>query len=199
MKTSCSILFVLFTIVMSAQGHKNDYPEILITDSNWSHEYFPFPIGFAQEIEYEGLEDAVFPKGWSNQESDEFWSYAFAWNIKSQKALSKQQLENDLGLYFDGLMKLDHENKDHPEVKKSTITLQEKDNNIGEPSYKGTVHTLNAFHTQKAMTLNVTIDQHLCINNDNAVIIFRFSPRDFNDDIWNRLNALHKNNQLCND
>ena len=55
--------------------------DLVITEDSWGKEVFTFPIRFAKEIKYEGIEEAYFPRGWNKVKNPEFWTYAFG--IKS--------------------------------------------------------------------------------------------------------------------
>lgn len=190
-----AILLVATAISLTGQAH--DHSAILQTDSTWGHEFFEFPIRFAQDIPYEGIEDATFPRGWSDQKSEEFWSYVFAWDISHEESFNAKIIERDLQIYFDGLMKLNHENKDNTEVKQTSSKFYKIPSNDDVLRFKGKLRTLNAFHTQKAFTLNVTVEQHICSLQQRSLIVFRFSPRDFDETIWVKLNAIKLVEPIC--
>jgi hypothetical protein len=51
----------------------------LITPDGWTVERLPFPIEFAPQIPYKGVEELRFAPGWGDIKSDEHWTYAFLW------------------------------------------------------------------------------------------------------------------------
>src|SRR6185436_7797954 len=55
-------------------------------------------------ITYQGEEHLRFPPGWGEIKSEEFWSYCYLWWIGEDAIISKQSLERDLKLYYDGLV-----------------------------------------------------------------------------------------------
>jgi len=65
--------------------------EVLQTDSTWTKEIIKFPLGFAQEIKFEGFEDLRFPSGWAKQDSPDFWSYVWAWSINDVEGLTAHE------------------------------------------------------------------------------------------------------------
>lgn len=170
----------------------NEIWSILDMNDDWGTEIFHFPIRFAKEIPYKGIEDARFPKGWSDVESDYFWTYLFGWNIESKEKLTTTTLEDNLKLYFDGLMEsVNREKSVNPKI--TTVKL-EKSN---DKSFKGTVHVFDAFKTKKPLTLNVLIDFEYCESNNTTQILFRFSPKGFDHDVWKVLKIATFQDDLC--
>lgn len=169
---------------------------LLETDSTWGKEIFLFPISFAPALNYQGFEDARFPKGWGKIESDEFWSYAFAWSIGQNTELGEAELKDNLQIYFDGLMNV--VNKDKELVVPPTSVLLHKRKAIGDSTrYEGEVHVYDAFHTKKNMTLHVTIEQGYCEKNKKSITLFRFSPKEFGSEIWLKLNQVKLRGDVC--
>ncbi|RSK38672.1 hypothetical protein [Mangrovimonas spongiae] len=166
---------------------------LLTVDSLWTKEWFEFPIHFAPNMNYKGYEEAYFPEHWSNQDSPDYWSYVFVWNIDGQLPLGEQQLEHDLQLYFDGLMTVVNKNKDF-KVPQSTIVIIQQNKN----AFKGKMRLYNAFHTKRMMLLNVMVSSHYCKTQNRTLVLFRFSPSDFNTEIWNKLNRITLQSNSCN-
>jgi len=55
----------------------------------------------------------------------------------------------------------------------------------------------DAFFAKKPMTLNVKADKFYCETKRKAVIIFRFSPKDFGDGVWPKLEAVGLRAGVC--
>ncbi len=175
-------------------NHKDLY--LLKTDDTWGKEIFIFPIRFARDLKYIGVEEAHFPRGWRKPDSDEFWSYIFAWHIDHTTDLAISELENSLQIYFDGLM--DGVNKNKDLVPPKTIAKFHKDEDRSEtPTFKGTIQIFDAFATNKVMTLNVIIKKHFCDQQKKAIVIFKFSPKAFGADIWKTLEAIKLRADVC--
>lgn len=171
-----TILFLLATsFVLLSQEQEHLY--FLETDSTWRQEMFVFPIRFAREIDYKGVEDARFPEGWEEQDSPNFWSYVFAWNIKHTAEITGEKLEEDLQKYFNGLMGTD----------KSTVQLSKKGGANHITNYNGAVQTIDAFFTKAPMTLNVKVEEIYCEEQEKSVLVFRFSPQAFDAPVWQKL------------
>ena len=77
-------------------GQENEHLYFLETDTTWRKEMFLFPINFAPDIDYKGIEDARFPEGWEKLDSPNFWSYAFAWNLENSGDITESDLEVNL-------------------------------------------------------------------------------------------------------
>jgi len=175
---------------------KKDILNLLETDTTWKKEIFNFPISFAKEINYEGFEEAQFPEGWRKKDSPDFWSYVFAWNINGNVELNENELEINLQIYFDGLMKV--VNKDKEIVIPKTIAQFRKkvdSNNIS--SYIGKVEIFDAFVTKEPMTLNVLVEKYYCELKKKSIILFRFSPKDFESDVWLKLKRVKLRDDFC--
>jgi hypothetical protein len=170
---------------------------LLETDSTWGKELFQFPISFAQEINFKGMEDARFPKGWAKIESPEFWSYAFAWEVDADQPITKTALASSLQLYFDGLLGIDILRKNDANIQKTKALFIEKEAKAADSRYVGKLEIFESRITKKPMTLNVTIEQHYCKSSQKAVILFKFSPKDFDHNTWEKLSQVSLRKDLC--
>ncbi|SDB37317.1 hypothetical protein SAMN03097699_0970 [Flavobacteriaceae bacterium MAR_2010_188] len=184
-------LILLFTYTVFSQDSLET--RIFKADSSWAKETFKFPIGFAPELVYSGFEEAVFPPGWGNQESPEFWSYAFAWKVENIDSLSQKKLEEDLKLYFDGLMATRKTQK-HDSVFRTQVQLKSISSIENEHVYTGQIKLFDGFRTKKVLILNTKVTVHNYFEESIDLLLFRFSPKDFEDEIWKRLDALELEN-----
>jgi hypothetical protein len=189
-KCSLVICFVLwFPFCFSQQDVKSN---LLIADSLWVKEVFTFPIHFAPELNYVGFEEAYFPRDWSNQNSPDYWSYVFVWNIEGNVTINEAVLEHDLQYYFDGLMTVVNNDKNFEVPKSTAVFLKNLDT-----SYKGKVRLFNAFHTKQMMTLNVLVNVFYCEVQDKSLVLFRFSPSNFDAEIWKTLLNIKPRQDIC--
>lgn len=192
---------LLFCSFISFAQEEAFIQEHLLNVKSWGSEFFTFPISFAREIPYIGYEEAVFPPGWSNQESNQFWSYVFAWKVDAHSPLLIEDLKTNLNRYFDGL--LDSQNKQNGSTILVTSasmvkddTLDKKNNNTFT-SYKGSVYLFEGRYTQKMMTLYMTAEQSFCEKEQKTTVMFRFSPQLFEEAIWQELNAVSLVHNSC--
>lgn len=171
---------------------------LLRTDKTWGKEIFTFPLRFAKDINYEGIEEAHFPKGWRNVESNEYWSYVFAWNINLNQELTISQLESDLQLYFDGLATA--VNKDKNKTPSKAIAKIHEIEALNKVSkFKGSIEIYDAFITNKVLKLNVLVEKHYCDKKKESVVFFRYSPKDFDHEIWKTLHNIKLRDNYCKD
>lgn len=179
MKNLFFYLFYFQLMVFSAQENTIN---IIDLDSTWTKEIFQFPISFAPELPYKGFEEARFPpKGWSDVHHPNFWSYVFAWKINLDTKYTKEQLEKDLTIYFNGL----NRNKDF-KTKTSFFILSEKEN---KSFFEGNVLIYDSFTTKKPLRLNVLVECNFN-ENDNSLLLFKFSPKEFTHNTWEMLKKI---------
>lgn len=191
------ILLAILTIRSFGAFGQESTIDLIATDSTWGKEHFIFPLRFAHKIDFKGVEEAVFPAGWANVESPEFWSYAFAWQIDTTAALTEEAMEVNLKYYFDGLLGLEHDRKVELSVKNSTALIVQTDDASGMTNYAGKIRTYDTRFTQKPMTLHVIADQYFCPVEQRTIILFRFSPKGFDGEIWSKLRVLKLHKHLC--
>ena len=188
--TTITILVLLLTTQFFFA--QEEVHESFFTKTEWTSEFFTFPIHFAREIPLEGIEEAVFPPGWGKTESSEFWSYLFVWNVKTPTPLTLQELETYLNYYFDGL--LDINNRQNGTTVLPTSTLLK---NIADTNFIGTVHLFEGRYTQKMMYLHTRITQEYCEKTKEASIVFKFSPKGFNAPIWQQFHNIKLKDEIC--
>ena len=193
------ILFIFILIISSCFvfGQNEEQANLIDLDSTWGKEIFKFPIRFAQNINYQGIEEARFPpEGWSDENHQNFWSYAFAWDINLNEKISEHTLESDLEKYFDGLVGVEVI-KELERYKASALFIEIEDN--GSSSiFKGKIKTYDGFTTKKAITLHVLVESHYCKEEKKSIILFRFSPKNFTHDVWNTLKSVNLKKPFCN-
>ncbi len=159
--------------------------DLLKTDGTWGKELFAIPLHFAPDIKLKGFEDARFPKGWNDTASPNFWTYAFAWKVNVDAALTTTQLEDYIKKYYDGLLSGVNKEKDLVLPK---IKVEITKNNDG--SHSGNASIYDTFITRKPLVLNFNVDQIICENNGKSIIVFRVSPKDFAHNVWNNLKEI---------
>jgi len=166
-------------------------PKLIKVDKAWSKEIFHFPINFAPEIPFQGYEEARFPpKGWHNENHPNFWSYSFAWNINLNKKITEKELEKYLKIYFEGL------NKNKYFKTSVIINKVSEENSISH--FKGKLSIFDNFTTKKPLDLNVLIKSKLCKKEEKTLILFKFSPNNFNHKTWKELEKIELIN-ICLD
>lgn len=180
-----TIGFILLSLVVNGQEESN--VNLLETDSTWNQEVFHFPIPFAPGIIFEGFEDARFPEFWARKDSTDFWSYVFVWSINNSVNLTSGVLEDNIEVYFDGLMNYQN----------SVALFFEDEPSITAKRYVGKIKTFDALIAKANMTLNVTAEHSYCDHRKKTFIVFRFSPQEFGLDIWKKLGSVRLRGDFC--
>jgi len=192
MKNSILIL-VFLACFFTSFGQEKDSISLLETDSTWGKEIFHFPLGFAREINYTGVEEAIFPKGWGTVGGDEFWSYVFVWSIDIDTNLTTKDLEKHLKLYFDGVTETkQHGNKENGIYETTALFLQKN-----KTQHIGKIKTFDRFRTKKVLILNASVEQHYCKSKQKMNVVFRFSPKEFGHATWKKLNDIKLKADVC--
>jgi len=196
MKSNNVILFLLLHTTIGF-GQDEQPLEVLKTDNTWIKEIIEFPLGFAQEITFEGFEDLRFPPGWSNEDSPNFWSYAWAWSLNDIEGLSANELEHNIQLYFDGLLGMNSLRAKNKNIEHTNAVFIKKEMANGSSQYIGKVKTFDSRYTKKTMVLRVLVEQYYCPKKNRSIILFRFSPKAFGHDVWRVLEKVELRADAC--
>ena len=82
--------------------------------------------------------------------------------------------------------------------RKNTITLfLEKDVLDDMSTFVGKVNIYDHFVTKELLTLNVLVEKRYCKAQKKSTILFRFSPKGFEHDVWQRLKELKLKANIC--
>lgn len=197
-KIVLTLLFLFQILLLFPQkkeqyySYKNAKSSIIKLDNSWGKEIFSFPIPFAKNITYKGIAEVRFPpEGWRNPDHQNFWSYVFIWNIDLNREITKDELEINLQLYFDGLNNIEN-NKDLKKHK--AIAKLHKD----KTTYKGVITTYDRFATNTGLKLNVIIENTYCKTDQKNILLFKFSPKEYNHKTWIMLKNIDLVEGLCN-
>jgi len=167
--------------------HGQEDSTILTTPEGWRTELISFPISFAPEIAYTGIEDIRFAPGWADKESEDFWSYAFVWYINEEPQLSPQYLSSALETYFVGIMSMiaGVERTSSDPFVQSIAAVIEVPN--ATASYQGRVNIYDAFFLKGRTSLNVDIQYVYCKSKEKHIVLFHFSPQPRSHPVWDTL------------
>ena len=188
------LLTLLYSVVLFGQDYEDLY--LLEADSTWLKEVIKFPLGFAQEINFQGYEDLRFAKNWSKPEGEEFFTYAFVWNINLTKTPTVEIIESNMKLYYDGLMSAVNKEKDFV-VPKTEVEFNQIKNNSKLLAFVGEINVHDSFFTRKIITLNVTVETTYCEEQNKYIMLFRISTVNFENKIWDKLNAIKLVDNYC--
>jgi len=185
-----ALFFAVFTF-----GQKNEF-NLIKLDSTWGQEVLRFP---ARHMDYIGVGEVRFPpKGWINPEHDLFWSYTYAWSINVNRKIKEEELEIDLVKYFNSLNKIEMDSITDKRYSLAKVTKTKKVKST--TFFEGQLKIFDRFATNKMITLNVLIESNYCKKAEKTILLFKFSPKEFNHNIWNTtLKKIKLFNNLCID
>lgn len=156
---------------------------------SWVKEIIPFPLKFAPELKYPGVEEIHFMPGWRGDTlQDQQWSYIFVWKLDSIFIPDTSQLKHDLIVYFNGLTRWVIQNsrsrlKFQPVSFISVYASSGTDNS----DFTGRITFLDVFFTFRPVTLNFIIISGTQQGERTSTMFFLLSPKPFDHEIWNIL------------
>ncbi len=191
------IISILLSCPIYTFGQNDEEVNLIQVDSTWGKEIIQVPFWFAPKINYKGYEDIRFAKGWEKINSSGFWTLVFVWDINLKTKPTTKFFEDNLKLYFDGLMKVVNEDA-MLTIPKTKVFFIEKEQTKEITTFTGTVETYDAFTTKKMITLNVTIESYYCKKTNIYTPLFKLSPRDFKHKTWEMLKQAKLRANICN-
>ncbi len=191
MKYVYALLLCFQFLCVSAQ--EETYPPIVKTDASWGKEIIPFPIDWAPKLTLEGYEELSFAPHWNDKAHQEFWTLVMAWRVKAEIEIPLYELQFNLNHYFYSLMIPNHWAQEFPEpVLKFESEISETYSNT-----KGTLKLFDGFHTGQLIDLNIIMEQYFCEEQQEAIVIFRISPKSLDHSIWNELSSIKLDSKWC--
>ena len=192
-KTIAVISLLLLSSITSF-GQKNEF-NLIELDSTWGQEVLRFP---ARNMDYIGVGEVRFPpKGWIKPEHTFFWSYTYAWSINLNNEITEKELELDLVKYFNSLNKV--EMVDSTNNRKASSKVTQTKRNKSTIFFKGYIKTYDRFATNDLITLNILIESSYCEKEKKTVILFKFSPKEFEHKVWESLNEIKLYSDVCDE
>ena len=176
-----STLFIILFSISSLIGFCQEQESILSAPENWQSEIIPFPLGFAQQIDFVGFEDLRFAPGWSDTTSQEFWSYMFVWYIEKGPAMTESKLIETFNWYYDGLMGVDRINSEENATNLDKTQCLFLKTNEG---FNGTMRVYDRFFTKDYITLNIQVKETFCPKTNKQIIECNITPKNFSHEVW---------------
>ena len=148
----------------------------------WRTETIPFPLSFAPDLPYEGVEELRFAPGMFEANNETFWSYSFVWWIRDQDPTDAASLSVHLQAYFRGLA------AGVANVEQATfeVALEES----GDNGVVGTANILDSFSTHQQVRLNVHIQRLPCSTVGRQLVFFALSPQSRDHSVWEELGTI---------
>ncbi len=177
-----AIVLFLPAVAIAQDDSAAELPFSMPVPDGWRTETIPFPLDFAPELEYEGLEELRFAPGMFVADSEDFWTYAFVWWIPDGTMIGPDSLASDLEAYFSGLGRVVAEDRglDTSEASYDVI-LAAADT---EYDYEGNAQIFDPFVTGKMISLNIRIKMIACPDQVRLAVFFELSPQPYSHDVW---------------
>jgi hypothetical protein len=154
-------------------------PFVWPVPEGWRPETIPFPLDFAKELPYHGVEELRFAPDFFEPSAPTYFSYAFVWWLEGQPDLGPDVLERDLVAYFAGLCDAVAKKNDFdPAHFRAEL----------DGDRKGQVFAYDPFATGGELTLQVEISVQDCA--ERRVLLALLSPRSRPDPVWDSLDAV---------
>jgi hypothetical protein len=172
-------------------------PFSLPTPEGWRTETIPFPLGFAPELDYTGLEELRFAPGMFTVGAEDYWTYAFVWWVPLENNPGIERLQTDLETYFFGLTRVVARGNGFDP---GNPTYEAKLNAIDESRpdrLRGRVLTFDAFAARKPVELKLRVENLPCEEQGRRALIFLLSPQAEGHEVWTRLESI-KDGFRCN-
>ncbi len=189
--TVMTCLLILNVSAFAAEPHENTEQAqfMLPIPDGWRTETIPFPLEFAPELQYTGIEELRFSPGMFDPSSEQFWTYAFIWWVPDSTLINADRLSADLENYFSGLSKSVSAGNG---VDISGAIFQA--NFVARPAttdqgvrFSGQVNTLDVFVTNQPVSLNVAVSDIACPEQGQKALFFEFSPQPQTHQVWTSL------------
>jgi hypothetical protein len=170
--------------VQSLEASSFEWP----VPAGWKHETIPFPLDFAPELTYHGIEELRFMPGFFKPTAPDFWSYAFVWWLADAPALDPGTLSSTLSQYFRGLATAVGKDKYSFDPQRFRAELAPHD--LGpERILAGDVWSYDPFATGQELVLHVEVRLERCRLAGRDALLFLVSPKPSSDPVWPALRA----------
>ncbi len=156
--------------------------------AGWKHETIPFPLDFAPELPFRGVEELRFAPGFFQPASATYWSYDFAWWLEDVPALDARVLSDALGTYFRGLAQAVGGTKYAFDPARFRAELQREHDEQGE-FLAGDVASYDPFVTGAPIVLHVEVRARHAPGSTRGALLFLVTPRPAGDPVWAELRA----------
>jgi len=194
MRYSICLFFLLLTFLLHSQSTQEI--SLLETNETWRKETLTFPIPFAPSIDFEGTADVRFSKGWADSQSPLFWTYTFAWNLSLNDKLSERSLEENMQIYFDGLMNVVKKNTEQ-ELPKTVALIVQNGSNQDHNEYRGKISIYDAFFSEEIVVLNVIVHYNYCLETKRHIYFFKLSPQALEHSVWDEVHKVRVSDDVC--
>lgn len=162
-----------------------------ILPEGWRAETIPFPLGFAPDLPYSGIEELRFAPGMFKAGSDDFWSYAFVWWLDGDTHFDAARLSADLEKYYAGLsLAVEGEGFDPAKAAAVASLAPPRGSKLPESRWVGTLSTHEPFTTHTKVELQLEVESTHSERFHRTAVIFLVSPQPPGHAVWKALAEL---------
>ncbi len=173
----------LLVLTLAACGRSGEDPGGIAwpVPPGWDPETIPFPLEFAPDLPYRGVEELRFAPGWAEPNQPGYWSYVMVWWLTAKPVFDAATMGASLTAYFRGLSRSVGSGKYQIDTTmfRSELVL---DSTTGQLT--GRIRSMDAFKTGLPITLNAVIEHRECVKAGRYAVTMMLSPRATTDAIW---------------
>jgi len=179
-------LLLLCPLTAVAASEDEPLPFHLPTPEGWRTETIPFPLEFAPDLAYEGLEELRFSPGMFEEGHDEFWTYSFVWWLRQTDRPDIAAFGGELEAYFRGLAVAVSKAR---EFAFETLEVEVRIDPGEGGAFTGSAVVPDAFVTRGMVELNIEGSVRAC-GGDEWAVLFALSPQPRGHAAWETLRGL---------
>lgn len=153
------------------------------TPEGWSKDTIPFPLSYAPELVYSGIEELRFAPNFFDPKTEFYWSYSFAFVLEDVAELSAVDLSRDLTNYYAGLARAN--DPDHFDARAHLARIE---STTTPHRYRGTLDTVDSFLDGRALHLNLDGETFAC--GRRRIVLVSLTPHlrdEAHAAVWNML------------
>ncbi|NNE43378.1 MAG: hypothetical protein HKN12_04150, partial [Gemmatimonadetes bacterium] len=157
----------------------------------WRAETIPFPLSFAPELSYTGLEELRFAPGMFQPDAEDFFSYAFIWWVDAGTLLEADALAEELEAYFRGLSAAVMADAGVPEDAVFDARLSpRRTKDVSVQRFEGRIDTFEPFATKAQVLLHLRVEAFNCLDPDHRAVYFALSPQTEEHAVWKQFREI---------
>lgn len=184
-------LKLCFILCFVIKVYSQEEADILHYPKDWRLEKIKFPIDFAKDIKWHGIEELRFSPGMFDNTSENYFTYYFAVKVENKETLTSEEIRIFLNKYYRGLCKaVNGENKFSIDYKNIEATIIKTNKS---PIFKGTVNFFDSFTNGKEIYLKMLMSLKKLPNN-TFLLLVSVVPENKID----KLELLHEKNLINN-
>ena len=187
---------VLLLLAISGAAAQDADPYALPAPEGWGKERMEFPLSFAKDLDYKGLEELRFAPGMFKAEAADYFSYAFMMWIDGKMSFEPKSLEKDLLKYYKGLCATVARGKklDLDLSKISVkVTKQDKKGSLGGEDadfFHAQIDWYDPFVTGKPLTLHLEMWGRAADGQKRSCLFACASPKEKSAPVWEALRKI---------